>query len=93
MPMTPSRRRRIMSKMTEAVLNAKDARDAKEETEAMEREGGPAGLSLAQYRNTPKGQREYEAWSRSRGPKNGRADFGGRHRTRRGRKHRSTRRR
>ena len=74
-------------------MNAKAARDAKEETEAMEREGGPAGLSLAQYRNTPKGMREYEAWSRSRGPKNGRADFGGRRRTRRGRKSRSTRRR
>jgi len=82
-----------MAKMTEAVLNARDARDEKEETAAMEREGGPAGLSLAQYRNTPKGRREYEAWANRRAPANGRADFGGRHRTRRGRKHRSTRRR
>ena len=91
--MTRERRRKIMAQMTDAVMKTKDARDEKEETERMEREGGPAGLSLAQYRNTPKGMREYEAWSRSRGPKNGRADFGGRRRTRRGRKSRSTRRR
>ena len=91
--MTRERRRKIMAQMTEAVLKAKDARDEKMETEAMERDGGPAGLSLAQYRNTPKGDREYNNWANKRRPANGRADFGGRRRTRRGRKHRSTRRR
>ena len=81
-----------MAQMTDAVMKTKDARDEKEETERMEREGGPAGLSLAQYRNTPKGEREAYKWSLARG-KDGRADFGGRRRTRRGRKSRSTRRR
>jgi chromosome segregation ATPase len=63
------------------------------EAEEMEKDAGPPGLSLAEYRKTPKGQREYEAWANRKAPKDGKPDFGGRHRTRRGRKSRGTRRR
>ena len=72
----------------------------KEETEAMEKDAGPPGLSLAEYRKTPKGMREYENWANKKAPADGKPDFGGRKRrgrksrsTRRGRKSRSTRRR
>ena len=92
MPMTRERRLAILRKLPGAVGDARQREIERKETEAMEREGGPAGLSLAQYRNTEKGAREAYKWSLARG-KDGRADFGGRRRTRRGRKHRSTRRR
>ena len=71
-----------------------EAAKEKAETEAMEKDAGPPGLSLAEYRKTPKGQREYENWANKKAPADGKPDFGGRRRrTRRGRKSRSTRRR
>jgi len=84
------------NKLGEILAAKKEA----EETAAMEKEGGPPGLSLAEYRKTPKGQREYENWANKKAPADGKPDFGGRKRrgrksrgTRRGRKSRSTRRR
>ena len=81
------------NKLGEILQAAKD----KAEREEMEKDAGPPGLSLAEYRKTPKGQREYEAWANKKAPADGKPDFGGRKRrgrkTRRGRKSRSTRRR
>ena len=46
-----------------------------------------------EWRRSEEGQRDLENWANKRAPRDGKPDFGGRRRTRRGRKHRSTRRR
>jgi hypothetical protein len=46
-----------------------------------------------EWRRSREGQRDLETWANKRAPKDGKPDFGGRRRTRRGRKSRSTRRR
>jgi hypothetical protein len=46
-----------------------------------------------EWRRSREGQRALENWANKRAPKDGKPDFGGRRRTRRHRKHRSTRRR